>query len=452
MSDDKQQQFKLARPVGMGQDEYGPFEIIPLSMVKGGQLEPFKVHTKPMRHIVNDSSPTPRGWYKDKHEPKNRRPRPCYTEALLTTPYGGFCPVGCKFCYVDHGTRGYRATGLPTVNPDYPDAMRKQVAHVMVSGAAYISSFTEPFHHLENTYHVTQRLSQVFVDNNLPIFYLSRRSVPDWAIDNLLANPYSYMQWSINTSSPDVFRHLSPGALRLDNLLEEMDKLSDLGIYISVQCNPVLPGIVTLDDLINLINLGAQAGMRHVIFKFAEQVYNNRKLLIDRLAHVPGVEEFDNLLTQTIGGVYTIRQDVRLEWLTELLAATRQAGVTMSLCYEYFDDGHAGSNLAPWFTTSDQCHGRGIPIHYRQEPGAKFQPLPGCYRKGCLYCEEYGTRACGNATLLEAKALEYKDLKGITIDVDGCWSMPESCAKPEDAWQSIYGNPDLKTDAELWGW
>lgn len=454
MDENKQQQFKLTSAVGGGDDEYGEYELIPLSMVKGGKLEPFKVHTKPLRHIINGSSPTPRGWYKDKHEQPNRRPRPCYTEALLTTPYGGFCPVGCKFCYVDHGTRGYRSTGLPTVNPGYPDAMRKQVAQLQVSGAAYISSFTEPFHHLENTHNVTQRLSQVFVDEGLPIFYLTRRSVPQWAIDNLLQNPYSYMQWSINTSSPSVYRHLSPGAIKLDKWLEEVENMHRQGIFVSIQCNPILPGIVDLYDIKNLVEVGAQAGVNHFIFKFAEQVYNNRKMLLDRLANVPGVDEFERMLNQTIGGVYTIQQDVRLEWLTELLTTTRANGVTMSTCYEYYDDGGAGANLAPYVTTSDQCHGRGIPVYYRPEPGAPFQPLPGCYRKGCLYCEEYGTHACGNEKLMEASALEYKDLRGIQLVGDyRNWHLEDSCARPESVHRPEYGhNPEFWTDAEMWGW
>lgn len=300
---------------------------------------------------------------------------------------------------------------------------------------------------------ITRRLSQVFLDSGLPLFYLSRQSVPDWAVDNLLANPYNYMQWSVNTSNQDTYRRLSPGAIKLDQWLKEADKLSDLGIYVSIQCNPILPGIVTLDELKTLVTIGAQAGCRHFTFKFAEQTYNNRKLLIDRLSHMPGVEEFDNLLTQTIGGVYTINQNTRWEWLTELLAHTRKSGVTMSTCHEYFDNGHAGDNLAPWFTTSDQCHGRGVPIHYRPEPGAPFQPLPGCYRKGCLHCEEYGTQACGSKDLLEARALQYKDMQRITVTGrPELWWWPDSCARPEDAWQSIYGNPHQLTDAQMWGW
>lgn len=454
-NDNRQQQFKLHSAVGGGEDEYGPYELVPLSMVRGGELKPVKVHSKPLKHIVNSSAPTPRGWYKDKHEQPGRRPRTCYTEALLTAPYGGYCLVGCKFCYVGHGTRGYRATGLATANPHYPDAMRHYVKQLMVSGAGYMSSFTEPFHHLENTYHITQLTSQVFIDECLPIFYLTRRLAPDWAIDNLLQNPYSYMQWSVNTSDPAVYRHISPGAVKLDQWLRQASDVAAQGVYVSIQCNPILPGITTLDDIKNLVTLGAQAGVRHFTFGFAEQVYNNRKMMLDRLARVPGVEEFDSLLTQTIGGVYTIRQDVRLEWLGELLWHTRANNVTMSTCFEYYDDGGAGANLAPYFTTSDQCHGPGLPLYFRPEPGAPFQPLPGCYRKGCLYCEDYGTQVCANDNLLDAKALDYKTMRSIKLQGNQRnWRMKDSCWSP-DLVRTVPGygrNPGLLTDAEMWGW
>lgn len=465
MTDDKEQRqqvHKLPKPVGRGKDDHGEYETINLSMVRGGKTKPFTVYVDPIRHILNNSAPAPRGWYKDKTPESDRiRPRPCYTEAMLTTPYGGYCFVGCAHCYINNGTRGYRATGLPTVNPGYPAAMRNRIDNIRVTGAGYITSFSEPFHRLEERYHITQDLTQVFVDNGLPFFYLSRRIPPKWATDALLHNPYSYMQWSINTSNGDHWRKLSPGAPDLDDMLMAVNRVaSDLGIFVSIQCNPVIAGVTTLDDLVELIIILSDAGAHHIIFKFVEQVANNRQVVVDRMRErkLPHVDTFDNLFNQVIGGVYTIQEDVRIEWLDVLLDATRRYGLTMGLCYEYYDDGKAGANLAPWYTTADQCHGRGVPLYVRPNTNEPFQPLPGCYRKGCLYCREHGTQACCNDRLLEAPALTYKDLRDIDIDVTECesdWDLPDSCLPPERADEhlnEIIGNPGLATDAELWGW
>src|SRR6185369_14152798 len=49
-----------------------------------------KVFLDPLPHVVLDQDIPLRGWYKAKHEPNAVRPRPCYSEALLTQPYGGF--------------------------------------------------------------------------------------------------------------------------------------------------------------------------------------------------------------------------------------------------------------------------------------------------------------------------------------------------------------------------
>lgn len=461
--DEQKQEFhKLARRTGSGEDENGPYDIIPLSMVRGGELKPFNVYTSPRRHLVKDTTPAPRGWYKAKNEPKSKRPRPCYTEALLTTPYGGFCPINCAHCYVNNGTRGYRATGLPVVHTEYPKAMSKWMKKIQVTGAAYITSFSEPFHPLEDEYAITYDLTQVFLREGIPLFYLSRQLPPAWAVDALQENPYSYMQWSINTSDEEQYRRFSPGSFSLEDVYTEMYILSSKGIFISIQCNPIIAGITRLEDLVTLVYNLADVGANHVIFKFVEQVANNRNVIVQRMHErgLPRVDEFDRIFNQVIGGVYTIQQDVRLEWLGVLLEETRKAGITMSLCYEYYDDGHAGSNLAPWFTTSDQCHGRGVPVYYRPEPGQPFTPLAGCYRKGCLYCSAYGTKACNNEVLVNAQALEYKDLRTIYVQPDEVisnWGEPDSCLSPEDCaavgteldW---YSNPSLCTDAELWDW
>lgn len=461
MSDEqeaKQERFALHESVGEGVDEHGEYRIIPLAMVLGGKLKPTIVYTKPVKHVITESKPSPRGWYKDKtYDPPTKRPRPCYTEAVLSTPFGGFCPVNCAFCYVAHGTRGYRATGIATVNPEYPEYMEMAIGKLMIASAVYISSFTEPFQHLEAKYHVTQRLSDVINKAGLPLFYLTRLIPPDWAVEALLVNPYSYMQWSINTSNESHRRRMSPGTSKLEVVLNKISELRDLGIFVSIQCNPILAGITTLQELVDLVHLVADTGANHIIFKFAEQVYSNRALLLERLAkyRLPDVDKFDALLSQKIGGVYTIDQAVRLEWLDVMLAETRDAGITMSTCYEYYDDGtQGGASYAPYVTTSDQCHGRGIPMFHRPEPGADFEPLAGCYRKGCLYCADHGTRVCEDATLLQAKALGYKDLREIRIDgsFPEDWDWPGSCLRPEEVRKGPWWNPDMKTDAEMWGW
>lgn len=450
----KQERFKRLAPIS----EEDGIQLTPVSNTVGGQVEAKPV-PKSLKYLVRKSAPSPRGWYKPKHTHKKIRPRPCYTEALLTTPYSGYCNVGCAFCYVNRGTRGYKSTLLPTVNEDYPAQMDMQLSKMWVTGAAYMSSYTEPFQHLEDTFHTTERLTKVFNNHNVPIFYLSRKIPPEWVPEALLANPYSYMQWSINTSNEADLRRLSPGIFKVDDLLREVERYSKLGIYTSFQINPILPRITTLPEIQDLITMLAEAGAKHVILKFAEESPPNRRILLEQLRQsgVNGVDDFERIFDTTIGHQYYIQQDLRINWLKEVLSQTRTLGITMSTCYEYWDNGKGGANLAPWFTTSDQCHGPAVPIHYREAEGEPFQALPGCYRKGCLYCEEFGTYACENPKLKEASALTYKDYREIRLKGDPLkWLISESSPPPEDAHERGK-NPEnlltsrLVTDAEIWG-
>src|SRR6478752_2418825 len=74
-----------------------------------------KAYLEPFPHIRVENIKPLQGWYKAKDEPSTVRARPCFTEAILTEPYGGYCAVGCQFCYINSGNRGYRGSGLISV-------------------------------------------------------------------------------------------------------------------------------------------------------------------------------------------------------------------------------------------------------------------------------------------------------------------------------------------------
>src|SRR5690606_36854797 len=122
----------------------------------------------------------------DKHNDKrNSRPRPCFSEAILTEPYSGYCRVGCAFCYVNSGFRGYRGSGLISVPLGYGAQVAAMLAKTKTGTAGYFSSFTDPFLPIEDVYHNTQQGAEAFARLGLPVFFLSRLSYPGWPIDLL---------------------------------------------------------------------------------------------------------------------------------------------------------------------------------------------------------------------------------------------------------------------------
>lgn len=388
------------------------------------------VYLDPFPHIRQDKAKDLQGWYSSKNDGllNGQRDRPCETDAILTQPYGGFCPVGCTFCYVNSGTRGYRGSGLISVPIGFGAHVKKQLASMQVSAAGYFSSFTDPFLELENWYHNTQNGATAFTEVGLPIFFLSRLHYPGWAFDLLRKNKYSYAQKSINTPDQAVWKKISPGAIPLSAHLAEIRELHRQGIYVSIQCNPIIPGVVSHDDVEALFELLAEAGTDHVIVKFVEANHPWAKSMVERIkAKFPDErgKRFEELFTEnSCGGQKTVREDYRREGHGRYSKKAKALGMTYALCYEYTKRDGRFVSMGPEFLTADQCHGHQVPMHQRADLDIStfneankslvhFAPMDVCPPSGCLRCAEThpGEALCGSDILKQGKALRMPDLR-----------------------------------------
>lgn len=398
-----------------------------VGMVRNAKEENKKrvlVFLKPFPHTRIDTAKPLQGWYKSLHEPEGVRPRPCFTEAVLTEPYGGFCAVGCSFCYINSGFRGYRGTGLITVPLNYGEQIKKQLSKMSLSAAGYFSSFTDPFTPLENFYHNTENAAREFVNVGLPIFFLSRLRYPDWAVDLLTQNKHSYAQKSINTCDAEDWRKLSPGALPLKQHFSDITRLKKKGIYISIQVNPILPGVTSHEQIETLFKQLKKAGADHVIVKFVEAGYSWAPAMVERTIKRFGEERgriFESLFTENIGGQRTITEDYRLPAHERYAAAAKKNGLTYATCYEYKKERDSsgkiinatGVSIGREFTTAEQCHGQRVPMYSRDSLDEQFKPMDACPPSGCLYCasENSGKARCGDEELGQAKAMRASDYK-----------------------------------------
>lgn len=402
-----------------------------IGMVRNAKDEDKKtvrIYLEPLPHIRIKDAKDLQGWYQssDRAEPEQRsRPRPCFTDAMLTEPYGGYCTVGCAFCYVNSGFRGYRGSGLISVPIHYGDQVKRQLSKLKTAAAGYFSSFTDPFLPLEEFYHNTENGARAFTDLGLPIFFLSRLKYPDWAIDLLRKNPYSYAQKSINTPDPEVWSKLSPGALGLEEHLQDIRKLHDAGIYVSIQCNPVVPGVVSHEDVERLFGLLKEAGADHVIVKFVEAGFSWAPAMVERITKRFGEEkggEFRELFCENIGGQKTVAEEYRMEGHRRYSRAAAAVGLTYATCYEYaFErdpEGNVlssrGISIGKQFLTGDQCHGHRVPMFTRLNLTDPFEEVSECPPSGCLACADsnpLGQPNCGSELFGSAKALRLPDFR-----------------------------------------
>lgn len=389
-----------------------------VAMIRGAtELHETTVYLDPTPHIRQAKGKDLQGWYSGKGDGANAgmRERPCETDAILTQPYGGYCTVGCQFCYINSGTRGYRGSGLITVPLGYGEHVAKQLRSMKVSAAGYFSSFIDPFLPIEDYYHNTQAGAQAFVDARLPVFFLSRLHYPAWAIDLLTVNKYSYAQKSLNTSNEDTWRKLSPGAIPLEEHLEEIRALRAKGIYTSIQVNPIVPGVVDHWDIEELFERLAAVGNNHVIVKFVEAGHAWSRAMVERIqAKFPDVRghRFADLFTENqAGGQRTIQEDYRREAHTRYQKKATQLGMTYALCYEYTKKTGTWKSMGPEFLTADQCHGHAVPMHEAIAPG-QFKAMSVCPPSGCLRCGDGHTESlCGSDILTSAPALRLPQLR-----------------------------------------
>lgn len=378
-------------------------------------------------HIRLEKGKDLQGWYQSKGAVGGAsRERPCMTDAILTEPYGGFCTVGCAFCYVNSGMKGYRGSGLITVPVDYGHHVGKQLDTMRTASAGYFSSFTDPFLPLENVYHNTQRGAEQFVQRGLPVFFLSRMSYPDWAFDLLKRSPYSYAQKSLNTSDPEDWKKLSPGALPLMDHIEQVRELRKQGIYTSIQVNPIIPGVTSLEEIERLFELLAEAGNNHVIVKFVEAGYSWAGAMVERVKKRFGDNRggvFESLFTDNMGGQKCVDEEWRLDAHRRLQPYATKLGMTYSTCYEYMyvnrDENGTLLNkqtrsIGVDFLTADQCHGHRVPMFTRLTTAEPFMEVAECPPAGCLSCADKnpeGKGACGSALFGAAKSNRLPDFR-----------------------------------------
>ena len=395
--------------------------VAKISMMRGStNYKEMRVYLDPIPHIRQDKGQDLRGWYSNKGDgaTRGKRERPCMTDAILTQPYGGYCSVGCSFCYIISGHRGYRGSGLVSVPLDYGAQVRRQLKSMQSAQAGYFSSFNDPFLKVEDYYHNTQNGAQAFVDEGLPIFFLSRLHYPGWAYDMLQKNRYSYMQKSINTPHEEDWRKLSPGAISLEEHFAEIREAKRKGIYVSIQCNPIVAGIVTHEDVELLFEKLREAGADHVIVKFVEANFPWAQTMVDKVTKSFGANRaaaFRDLFVENSAGQQkTVTEEYRLEGHHRYRARATKLGLTYATCFEYSKTGSSSyRSIGRDFLTADTCHGHRVPFHVRSDPGEPFTPLGVCPPSGCLSCSDDngGKSRCGSDLLGAAKALQIVDLR-----------------------------------------
>ena len=214
--------------------------------VKFGRNSKFyKIHKNPIPHIIVDSQKEIHGWWNSAND---KGKRACTSERFLINPYNG-CSWDCFFCYA-HALWGYfelfRNQKIVTVFRNFDEVIKKQLNELFCASCGYISPITDPFQPINNKYHLTEKIMDVFLNYNLPVEVSTKGVISNEAIKIMSEHPYkhSFGQISILTLDDDLRKKLVlGGAANTFQLIKNIERLADLNIHVVCRIDPIIPYI-----------------------------------------------------------------------------------------------------------------------------------------------------------------------------------------------------------------
>jgi DNA repair photolyase len=179
------------------------------------------------------------------------RTKPSMPFRWTINPYRG-CEFGCKYCYARYTHEFMEMAAEEFEDKIYAKQsaahlLRQELARIDRKDSIAIGTATDPYQPAERRFGRTRSILEVFANQrgwHLGIITKSDLIVRD--IDLLKqiarANVLS-VHLTITTLNPDLARLLEPRAPRPDLRLDAVRKLSEAGIMVGVNPNPIMPGI-----------------------------------------------------------------------------------------------------------------------------------------------------------------------------------------------------------------
>ncbi len=363
----------------------------------------FLIRKTPLPHLLLPSKKKLHGWWPGKRE--------CTGERLLINPYNG-CSVDCFFCYT-RAFPGYfnlwHKEKIITVSKDFPQEVARQIDSLKVASCGYLSPVTEPFQRIEEKYHYSEKIIQIFVERNLPIEFVTKCKVPEKVLDLISSQPHSFGQVSILTLKEELRKLLSPGGADTDTLLKNIERMRRKNIYSVARIDPILPFVTdNLKELKELMYKVVEKGASHIVASILDIPIKIKDFIWEKIKKFFGesvLKKYRALYTEKIGNYLHAKIEYRRQIFSFLKEESQKLGVTFALCMEFYQKEGKIKGLNQEFMTSYNCDGMDVPVYIREN--FKFKPAAKC-RGNCLNCT---TPLCGIKDLAMGREGSKKDWK-----------------------------------------
>ncbi len=363
----------------------------------------FYIIEKPSPHILVPTKKELHGWWPGKRE--------CTAERMLINPYNG-CSIGCFFCY-SSSYPGYfqiaKNNNIIIVARDFDKVIKVQLDSIRVACCGYLSPVADPFQHVNNKYHLSEKIIEVFVEKNIPIEFITKARIPERAIELIKRQFHSFAQVSILTVNENLRKILVPGGAEVKILFDNLVRLKDNNVFSVCRIDPIFPFISDdLKSLKELIDRAIDCGCNHIIASILDIPLKIKGDIFKNLAKFFGqaiVWDYRHTFIENIDGWLNAKIDYRKKIFDRIREYCDKKSVTFSLCMEYELGKNGIKGLNKEFSSSLNCEGINIPVYIKRDD--RFSPALEC-NGACLYCTD---AKCGISDLAMGKGGSKKDWK-----------------------------------------
>jgi DNA repair photolyase len=334
------------------------------------------------KHIKVRSNKKIHNWYPGKRE--------CTSERILLNPYIG-CDVECFFCYAlsyPGNFQKFRKDRTIFVYENFVENVKSQIDKLNVAFCGYLSPVTEPFQELENIYHLSEKTIELFIENNLPVEFITKSIVPDSVIEKIKNQKHSFGQVSILTPFEEKRKLLMKKGADTKNLFKNIEKLSKNGVFSVCRIDPVIPFITDDEKEIQiLVKMAVESGAKHIVASVMDIPKRIKNDVLNYIKKIFGDEirrKIEGLYKEKIGSWLHADIGYRRRVFGFLREICDKYNISFALCMEYeIKDGKI-IGLNKEFMSSENCEGIDIPIYFRKNK--RFFPYD-C-NGNCLKCKE----------------------------------------------------------------
>lgn len=183
-------------------------------------------------------------------------------------PYRG-CEHGCIYCFArpTHAYLGL-SPGLDfetrlIARPEAPDLLAKELRAKSYRPAVLaIGTNTDPYQPIEKEHQIMRRCLEVLRDFKHPVGIVTKGTLIERDIDilrDMAAQDLVRVGISVTTLDAKLSRAMEPRVPSPKRRLKTIQRLSDAGIPVRIQCAPIVPGL-TDHELEALLQAGKDAG------------------------------------------------------------------------------------------------------------------------------------------------------------------------------------------------